>query len=65
LVSIPGGVVVSALAVLLTVWLLSNSTLREARDAAIGVVVGLVIYFAYRFSRRHVAASADPTLQEE
>lgn len=65
LVSIPGGVVVSALAVLLTVWLLSNSTLREARDAAIGFVIGLVIYFAYRFSRRGVAASADPTPQEE
>jgi amino acid transporter len=64
-VSIPGGMLVSVLAVLLTLWLLSNSTLREARDAAIGAAIGLVIYLAYRLSRRGVQAAADPAPQEK
>ncbi len=54
LFKIPGGVVVSMLAVVFSVWLLSNSTRVEARDSAIALAAGIVIYAAYRiFTRRH------------
>lgn len=52
LLKIPGGIVISVVAVLLSVWLLSNSTRVEARDAAIAAVVGILIYFAYRLVAR-------------
>jgi len=42
----PAGVAVSIAALLLIAWLLSNSTLRQARDAGIGAAIGLAIYFA-------------------
>lgn len=48
----PGGIIISVAAVLLSLWLLSNSTLIEARDSAIALGVGIVIYFAYRMIRR-------------
>jgi basic amino acid/polyamine antiporter, APA family len=46
------GVTVAAAAVGLGIWLLSNSTLREARDTAIAAGVGLSIYYSYRVWRR-------------
>ena len=50
---LPGGTVIAILSLLLIVWLLLNSTLEEARAAALAAGVGLVIYFAYRlFSHR-------------
>lgn len=53
LFTVPGGTVISIVAVLLSVWLLSNSTYYEARDATIAAFAGLIIYFAYRlYSRR-------------
>lgn len=52
MVKIPGGIVVSILAVLLSLWLLSNSTIIEARDTAIAVAAGLTIYLIYRRSGR-------------
>jgi amino acid transporter len=58
LVKIPGGIVISVLAILLSIWLLSNSTRVEARDSAIAIVVGVVIYVGYRFSRGKMT---DPT----
>lgn len=48
LFTVPGGTVISVVAVLLSVWLLSNSTYYEARDAAIVAAVGIMIYFLYR-----------------
>jgi amino acid transporter len=45
---VPGGTVISVVAVLLSIWLLSNSTYTEARDAGIAVGVGVAIYFFYR-----------------
>jgi APA family basic amino acid/polyamine antiporter len=48
----PAGILVSIAALLLAGWLLSNSTLREARDAGIAAALGLLIYFAYRLSGR-------------
>ncbi|HKQ99234.1 MAG TPA: amino acid permease [Pyrinomonadaceae bacterium] len=48
----PAGVFVAVAALMLAGWLLSNSSLREARDAGIAAALGLLIYFAYRASRR-------------
>ena len=56
LFTVPGGTFISVVAVLLSVWLLSNSTLKEARDSAIAAVAGLLIYFVYRLLRRRTAA---------
>lgn len=56
MVVIPGGTVLSALAVLLSIWLLTNSTLREARDSAIALAMGMFIYFSYRLLRRQPAS---------
>jgi amino acid transporter len=44
---LPGGTIVAVLALILIVWLLLNSSLHEARDAALAAGAGLVIYFAY------------------
>jgi len=43
-----GGTIVAVAALILAVWLLANSTLKEARQAGIAALVGLVIYFGYR-----------------
>lgn len=51
LFTVPGGTVISVVAVLLSVWLLSNSTYYEARDAAIAAIAGLAIYLVYRFNK--------------
>jgi amino acid transporter len=48
---VPGGPAVSALALLAVVWLVSNSTGREARDAAVAAILGLVMYGVSRRSR--------------
>ena len=45
---LPGGTVIAILSLLLIVWLLLNSTIQEAKAAALAAAVGLVIYFAYR-----------------
>lgn len=52
---IPGGIVISVLAILLSIWLLSNSTWTEARDSASALAAGLAIYFGYRLLRRQPA----------
>jgi amino acid transporter len=49
---LPGGVVVSLASIGLGFWLLSNSTLREARDTAIAAGIGVVVYYSYRAGRR-------------
>ena len=61
LVKIPGGIVISVLAILLSIWLLTNSTLVEARDSAIAVLTGLVIYLGYRFTRGREAGRRTST----
>jgi amino acid transporter len=50
----PAGVIVSIAALVLAGWLLSNSTLGEARDAGVAAALGLLIYFVYRLRRRVV-----------
>ena len=49
---VPGCTVISIVAVLLSVWLLSNSTYYEARDATIAAVIGLEIYLIYKLYKR-------------
>jgi amino acid transporter len=44
---LPGGTVIAILSLLLIVWLLLNSTLKEAKAAAIAGAVGLMIYATY------------------
>jgi amino acid transporter len=45
---VPGGNVMALLVLVLAAWLLTNSTVREARDATIAAAVGLVVYFVYK-----------------
>ena len=47
----PGGTAVALAGMLLCVWLLSNSSLREARDTAIAGAAGLMIFWFYRMFR--------------
>jgi amino acid transporter len=49
---VPGGYIVSIAALVLAAWLLSQSTGREARDAAIALAAGLVIYGVFWLKRR-------------
>lgn len=48
----PLGVPIAMLSLALIVWLLAHSTQREARDAAVAVAAGLLIYAAYQFKQR-------------
>lgn len=50
LFTVPGGTALSVVAVLLCIWLLSNSTLIEARDSALAVAAGVAIYLVYKWS---------------
>lgn len=47
--SLPGGIIISVLTLMLTFWLLSNSSWSDARDVTLAAVLGLLIYLAYRF----------------
>jgi amino acid transporter len=50
---LPGGTFIAVLSLLLIVWLLLQSSLAEARAAALAGLVGLAIYFGYwLYSRR-------------
>ncbi|HMG74628.1 MAG TPA: amino acid permease [Pyrinomonadaceae bacterium] len=46
-----GGPIIAMAALILAVWLLANSTLREAVTAVIAAAVGMAIYSAYRIVR--------------
>lgn len=48
----PAGIFISIASLVLAAWLLSNSALKEARDAGIAAALGLLIYFAYYLSLR-------------
>jgi basic amino acid/polyamine antiporter, APA family len=49
---VPGGILISVVCVILCLWLLANSGWREARDVAIAVAIGLVIYAGTRLGQR-------------
>jgi amino acid transporter len=46
---LPGGLIISVLALVLALWLLANSKGIEALTTAIVAAAGLLIYFGYRF----------------
>jgi basic amino acid/polyamine antiporter, APA family len=48
----PAGILISMLCVILCLWLLANSGWREARDVAIAIGIGLVIYAGTRLAQR-------------
>ena len=50
--TVPGGVLISIISLLLCLGLLANSGWREARDVAIAVAIGLVVYLATRLRSR-------------
>lgn len=49
----PAGVALAIVALVLTIWLLANSTWRQALDASIAGAIGLILYFAYRLGKDH------------
>jgi len=49
---LPGGTAIAVAALILSGWLLANSTLKEGIQSAIAAVVGLAIYFGYRLVKR-------------
>ena len=44
---LPGGSIIAITALLLSAWLLANSTLKEAIQSAVAAALGLVVYLAY------------------
>ena len=50
--NLPGGTLIAIAALILSAWLLLNSTLYEAIAAIIAALVGFLIYLGYRFYRR-------------
>ena len=44
-----GGIVMPALVILLALWLMSNSTLREAGDTAIAAAIGFGVFAIWKF----------------
>lgn len=55
--TMPGGIVISIVAILLSIWLLANK-LDEALHAAIALVVGIAIYLLYRIFKKPVDAQS-------
>ena len=49
---VPHGTIIAILALILAIWLLSNSTFQEARAALVAAAAGLVIYFLFRILSR-------------
>jgi amino acid transporter len=56
---LPGGPVIAVAALILSAWLLANSTFTEAWQAAAAAALGFLIYFAYRAFRRRTQ-NAEP-----
>jgi amino acid transporter len=55
---VPAGVAVAIAALVLIACLLAHSTGREARDAAIAAITGLIIFGVYKLTKRKTAAQA-------
>ena len=58
----PAGPVVSVIAVILSLWLLSNSPWNELRLAGIAVLLGLGLYLPYARGARNVRPMASPVV---
>jgi basic amino acid/polyamine antiporter, APA family len=61
----PAGIALSMFALLLTVWLLSNSSAKQARDSAIAATAGVLIYFAYRLTGKKAIADEKHSSDDE
>lgn len=59
MVTVRGGVIISVVAVLLSLWLLAHSTLIELRDSAIALAAGFTLYVGYRWRRRTVSSTSE------
>jgi len=55
---LPGGVVIAMAALILSAWLLVNSTLYEAIATTIAAVVGFLIYLSYRVYRSRASLAS-------
>ena len=53
-----GGVVIPAVVILMALWLMSNSTLREARDTAIAAAIGFGIFAISKSARASKSSRA-------
>ena len=53
LLQLPGGLLIPTAAILLSLWLMSNSTLREARDTSLAAALGFAIYLISKYRRPH------------
>jgi amino acid transporter len=53
-----GGPIIAVAALILAVWLLANSTLKEAYTALIAAAVGMAIYLGYRAYQYYGGRSA-------
>jgi len=49
---LPGGAFIAVAAILLSAWLLANSTAKEAIQSAVAATVGLAIYLGYQLTGR-------------
>jgi APA family basic amino acid/polyamine antiporter len=50
--AVPYGSIIAILSLILAIWLLSNSTLQEARAAIVAAAAGLLIHFLFRLLSR-------------
>lgn len=57
----PAGVVVAGAAMVLSLWLLSNSSWQDARAVGLSAALGLVIYFVYRRRQSRSVGTAQDT----
>ena len=56
LFSLPAGDLISAIALVLLVWLLSSGSWREVNQLLIGIVLGLVLYGVFRWKGTHLSS---------
>jgi basic amino acid/polyamine antiporter, APA family len=63
LFKVPAGGAVSICVLVLIIWLLSNSTQREARDAGFAALIGLLIYAVDRLRRRETESEQGSRLR--
>src|SRR5436853_294920 len=60
-----GGVVIAAAALILSVWLLSNSNWREARDTAVAAAIGGAAYLSYKIWISRIRSGTPPARGKE
>lgn len=61
----PAGIAVAIAATGLSVWLLSNTSWNDARAVGLSAILGLLIYFAYRMTKKPINAGEPVAVQNE